>query len=203
MSDTGAQERAFTIEPGLRPEHRTIAAAGYWAAFSRKLRYPLGPEEKALALLERVLNAEYALSAVTPDGRFLGVAGFKTPEGAFMDGGLRDMTGTYGWVSGLARGLLLSVLDRDCEAGTLLMDGIFVQPEARCLGVGSALLDAVEGVATARGLKRIRLDVIDQNPRARALYARRGFEAMATVSSGLLKPIFGFRSATTMVKAVA
>ena len=41
------------------------------------------------------------------------------------------------------------------------------------------------------------------NARARALYVRRGFEATATVSSGLLKPLFGFRSATTMIKAVA
>lgn len=203
MSETGASARAFTIEAGLRPAHRRIAAAGYWEAFSRKLRYPLEPEAKAVGLLERVLRPEQAVSALAPDGRFLGVAGFKTPEGAFLEGGLREMAETYGWFRGLVRGLLLQVLDRPCDASTLLMDGIFVRPEARSLGVGSALLDAVEAVAVTRGLQRIRLDVIDENPRARALYARRGFEAMATVSSGLLKPVFGFRSATTMIKAVA
>lgn len=82
------------------------------------------------------------------------------------------------------------------------MDGIFVRAEARGLGVGSALLDAIERHAAGSGLKQVRLDVIDENPRARALYARRGFEATSTVSLGMLKPLFGFQSATTMIKAI-
>jgi len=43
------------------------------------------------------------------------------------------------------------------------------------MGVGSALLDAVAREAQARGLKEVRLDVIDSNPRAKALYTRKGF----------------------------
>lgn len=192
----------FTIVPGLRPEHVEIAAAGYWNAFSGKLRYPLGPEQKAVTFLRQVLNPSHAMSAVSEDGGFLGVAGFKTPDGAFVGGGMKEMAQFYGWVGGLARGLLIGILERECEKDTLLMDGIFVLPVARGLGVGSALLGAVEHRAQSLRLKQVRLDVIDENPRARALYLRMGFAPAATMSIGPLRHVFGFRSATTMLKRV-
>ncbi|AHB49831.1 hypothetical protein W911_01515 [Hyphomicrobium nitrativorans NL23] len=72
----------------------------------------------------------------------------------------------------------------------------------RGLGVGSALLDAIERHAATKGLKHLRLDVIDENTRARALYERHGFDARSHRSIGALKPIFGFRTATTMIKSV-
>jgi len=202
MIDVSGGDADFTVEAKFRPEHRGIAAAGYWAAFSRKLRYPLGPEHKAIAFLEQVLDPSHAISAVARDGTFLGVAGFKTPDGAFVGGRLNEMANVYGWLGGIGRGLMIGILERKCEPGTLLMDGIFVRPEARSLGVGSALLDAIERHAVTRGLTHVRLDVIDGNPRAQELYQRRGFEVHSRRSIGILKPIFGFRSATTMIKAV-
>lgn len=190
----------FRIEHGLRPQHRAQAAAGYWAAFARKLHYSLGPRRQAVALIRRVLDADYAISAVADDGRFLGVAGFKTPDGAFVGGGFGDVVRIYGPVQAVWRGLLLSILERGCEPGTLLMDGIFVDQQARGLGVGTALLNAVEQHAAACGLKAVRLDVIDSNHGARKLYERQGYQARGTQSLGLLEPLFGFRSATTMLK---
>jgi ribosomal protein S18 acetylase RimI-like enzyme len=202
MAKIDDRDRDYEVEQGLRPEYRAVAAAGYWEAFSRKLRYPLGPRDRAVAFIEQALNPSHAISAVSRDNRFLGVAGFKTSRGAFVGGGLREMADAYGWLSGIARSFLIGLLERQCAPGTLLMDGIFVRGEARGLGVGSALLDAIERHAAGSGLKQVRLDVIDENPRARALYARRGFEATSTVSLGMLKPLFGFQSATTMIKAI-
>lgn len=84
--DVSDRDANFTVEAEFRSEHCGIAAAGYWAAFSRKLRYPLGPEHKAIAFLEQVLDPSHAISAVAKDGTFLGIAGFKTPDGAFVGG---------------------------------------------------------------------------------------------------------------------
>ncbi|MDQ0317218.1 GNAT family N-acetyltransferase [Amorphus orientalis] len=193
----------FGIEVGLRAEHRKRAAKGYWEAFSRKLRYPLGPEAKAIAFLERVLDPSHAISAVSGAGTFLGVAGFKTPSGAFVGGGFGDLVATYGFAGAVVRGLLAGLLERECEPGTLLMDGIFVEPDARGRGVGKALLQAVERHAVASRLGHIRLDVIDTNPRARALYEREGFREKSVVSLGPLKAVFGFSRATEMTKAVS
>jgi RimJ/RimL family protein N-acetyltransferase len=49
-------------------------------------------------------------------------------------------------------------------------------------------------------LHEVRLDVIDTNPRARALYERKGFVATGEQKLGPLKPVFGFSSATTLIK---
>ncbi|AUQ52399.1 putative acetyltransferase (plasmid) [Phaeobacter inhibens] len=193
---------SFQVEPGFRPEHRKSVAHGYWRAFSRKLRYPLGPQAKAIDFLERVMNPSHAISAVSQDGAFLGVAGFKTPDSAFVAGDYGDLLATYGWVSAALRGLLIGVLDRDCTPGTLLMDGIFVEPNARGQGIGKILLREVEKRARSMQLLRVRLDVIDSNPRARALYEREGFIEQSVTSLGPLNLLFGFSSATEMVKSI-
>ena len=82
------------------------------------------------------------------------------------------------------------------------MDGICVSKEARGKGIGTALLDAISEMAKERGLREVRLDVIDSNPRAKALYTRRGFVEGKTTQMGPLKYVFGFKSATTMRLAV-
>lgn len=51
-----------------------------------------------------------------------------------------------------------------------------VAPEARGLGIGSALLDGMLSDASARGTRLIYLEVRESNAAARQLYARRGFE---------------------------
>ncbi|MEQ5872662.1 GNAT family N-acetyltransferase [Sagittula sp. NFXS13] len=192
----------FLIESGFRAEHRHQAALGYWRAFSRKLRYPFGPEGKAVSFIEGVLDPTHAISAVSNEGQFLGMVGFKTPNGALVGGGLGDLARTYGWIGATWRGLLINILERDCSDRSLLMDGIFVEPEARGRGVGTALLHAVERHAASMQLQRIRLDVIDTNSRARVLYEREGFAPLSVLSLGPLKPIFGFSSATQMTKSI-
>ena len=115
----------------------------------------------------------------------------------------RDLARVYGLFGAAWRLALLSLLERDTENRRFLMDGIFVAPEARGRGVGARLLDAIAQEATARGYAELRLDVIDSNTRARALYEREGFTAIGSQPMGWLGPVFGFRSATTMVRRLA
>ena len=74
--------------------------------------------------------------------------------------------------------------------------------EARGQGIGSALMQAICDEGRARGYLAVRLDVIDTNWRAKALYARLGFEVEKTESIGALRHVFGFSGTTTMVKPV-
>ncbi|MEM8571320.1 MAG: GNAT family N-acetyltransferase [Pseudomonadota bacterium] len=200
MDSAASNAPEIWIEAGLRPEHRAAAASGYWEAFARKLRYPLGPREKAVRFIERVLDPSHSISAVALNGDFLGVAGFKTPQGEFVGGNFADLRAVYGRLGAIGRVALVSVLERDCEDGTLLMDGIFVDAKARGFGVGTKLLSALQKRARDEGFKRLRLDVIDTNPRARALYEREGFMPRDSSLTGLLRPIYGFASSTTMMK---
>lgn len=190
------------IEHGFEDCDRAQIAALYWEAFGAKLGRAMGPRAKALAFFERALNPDHAICARGDDGALLGVAGFKTMDGALVGGTVGDMARVYGWIGAAWRVALLAALERDTENVRFLMDGIFVAPEARGHGVGTELLAAVAAEARRRGYAEVRLDVVDGNDRARALYEREGFRAVATQSTGLLHHIFGFRSATTMVLRV-
>lgn len=190
---------SFSIIDGFPLDQRDKVACLFWEAFERKLQPVMKPEEKALAFLELVADSAHAISALSPDGRVIGVAGFKSAAGALIGGGLKEMCAVYGMVGGLWRGIVLSALERPMQPGTLLMDGIFVGKEARGQGVGSALLSSIKRKAIALDCSSVRLDVIDTNPRAKELYLRHGFVAESTSDMGPLHHIFGFREATTMI----
>lgn len=189
---------AFTITQGFESSERPIVAALYWEAFSTKLGRVMGPDHKALRFITQQLDPQFALVARDTDGKVLGVAGFKTSEGALIGGGFTDLVRAYGWVSTLWRAPLLAMLERDLADDILLMDGICVEPAARGMGVGSALLDAILDTARARNLNAVRLDVINTNPRAKALYERKGFVNVGEEHLGPLSWIFGFRSSHKM-----
>lgn len=192
--------RRFTITQGLPEPLRPEAAALYWQAFGGKLGRVMGPEARARRYLERVIRADHALVARDEAGQLLGLAGFKTPAGSFAGGDWPDMRAIYG-LSGLVwRAPLLALLSREVDNDRFLLDGICVAPEARSLGVGSALMAAIEDEGRARGYAQVRLDVIDTNWRARALYQRLGYTAIKTEPTGLLRHVFGFAAAITMVK---
>lgn len=191
-------ETSFSIKQGFAPDQQARVAALFWQAFRGKLNPVLKPEARALQFLERVINPEFAFSASASDGSLIGVAGFKSEQGLFVGGELEDLQSIYGAVGGLWRGLLLSTLERSVQPGVLLMDGIFVAEEGRGQGVGSALLDAIKKHAVDSGCRRVRLDVIDSNPRAKALYERSGFSSERVTGSGPLKYVFGFKQVTTM-----
>ncbi len=190
------------IVRGFPEAARARVAALYWDAFRGKLGRVLGPDAKALRFLAPVLQPDYAFSALDGEGTLLGVAGFSTPEDTFVSGEMADLTRVYGRFGAIWRAGLLEFLERPKSDEILVMDGIFVAPGARGRGVGSALLDRIVEEAKARGLSGVRLDVIDTNPRARALYERKGFEAQEAEQLGPLKWVFGFAASTPMIKAV-
>lgn len=187
------------ILSGFTEPQRPQAAKLFWQAFRDKLGPVMGPEAKALAFLRAVADPGHAIRAEGPDGTLLGLAGFKTAEGAFIGGGMGDLATAYGWPGALWRAPLLALLERDTTPGTLLMDGIFVAPETRGQGIGTMLLSAIKAEAARRGLASVRLDVIDNNPRARALYERQGFLPGAVHDLGPLRHLFRFQTATTMI----
>jgi ribosomal protein S18 acetylase RimI-like enzyme len=190
-----------SLRHGLPPDLRDAAARLYWQAFGGKLGRVLGPEPRALAFLDRVIRGDHAIVAVE-DGRLRGLIGFKTPQGAFAGGGMADLRAVYGPLGSLWRGALLRMLSRDLDPGRFLIDGICVAAEAQGHGIGSMLIEALCREARARGYREVRLDVIDTNWRARALYERQGFEAVKTEAMGALAHVFGFASATTMVRRI-
>ena len=59
----------------------------------------------------------------------------------------------------------------------LILNDLFVVPEARCAGVGAALVIAAERFARQSGVTRMRLSTQVTNSPAQSLYERLGWEA--------------------------
>ena len=191
-----------SLRHGLDPGHRRAAAELYWQAFGGKLEAVMGPESRALAFLERVMRCDHAIAALDETGRLLGLAGFKTPAGGFASGSTADMCAVYGRWGGLWRAALLRLLQGDVDNERFLLDGICVSRPARSHGIGTRLLAEICAEAIRRGYPSVRLDVIDSNWRARALYERSGFVVVNRQGIGLLRLVFGFKAAITMVRQV-
>ena len=200
MAKTPYVEPMVTIIEGLPKGHEDTAAALYWEAFSGKLGQLLGPDKRGKLFFSSTINPSGILAAA--DGEKLpGIAAFKHGEHGFSTAGARDLFRHYG-LSALWRLPILAMLERNSAPDTLQMDGVCVSASARGQGVGSTLFDALFAHAKANGYSYVTLDVIDTNPRAKALYEKLGFEAVSKEGTSILRPILGFSSATKMRRAV-
>lgn len=182
---------------------RADAARLYWQAFGSKLGRVLGPEGRALDFIERSIETAHAMAALTDEGALLGIIGFRSARGGFAEGSFGTMVGVYGLFGAAWRWAALRALSREVDNDRLLIDGICVAREARGQGVGTALIEALAQSPAARGHAEMRLDVVDTNIRARALYERLGFRAVRTETLGPLRHLFGFETAVTMVRSLA
>ena len=186
------------IVHGLPQGYEHEAAALYWQAFGEKLGKLLGPEARGTAFFAQTLNHSSVLAAMQGD-QLLGIAAFKAGGAGFSDAGIGDLFRHYG-LGALWRLVPLSILERDAPDGILQMDGICVSAEARGKGIGTELLNTLFLHAKSLGFTGVTLDVIDKNPRAKALYENLGFEATGVESTSILRPLLGFSTATRMVK---
>lgn len=187
---------------GIPQASRAEAARLYWQAFGGKLGRVLGPETRALPFVQAVMRADQAFVAMGQDGRLLGMAGFRSDEGSFAGGSVEEVQAHYGRLGAAWRLPLLWALGRETQNDDFALDGICVAEDARGLGIGSALIGAICDEARARGHSAVRLEVVDSNPRARALYERLGFVVTQETPIGALRVVFGFRAALTMIKPV-
>lgn len=98
------------------------------------------------------------------------------PRAAALDG--RDRVGFFAVddaAGGAVCGLVLCFRPDDEPAvGNVI--SMWVSPEARRKGAGSALLAAIAEWAPARGISTLRLFVLANNPRAIALYEKHGYQ---------------------------
>ena len=194
---------AIVIEQGLPDAFRDQAVEIFEDAFGSKMRMAVSDLDKRKAFLRRTFVAEHCLIARRGE-TLLGMAGLST-KGAPCDGGLmgaswdfrpyRDLLGWFGamwavWGNRLA--------DHRPEADEVYVDGIAVSADARGLGIGTRLLDETTAIARANGKAFVRLDVIDTNPRAQALYERVGYKVIKVQSFRFKERWVGFGGMISM-----
>ncbi|MFJ4013684.1 GNAT family N-acetyltransferase [Streptomyces sp. NPDC090026] len=192
---------APVVHRGVPEGQERQVAALYWEAFGRKLGPALDPPEVGREFIASHLHRDRGVTALS-GGRTVAVAGYQLGGRGLTGGGVGDVLSAYGLFRGLPRLAVLALFERTPAPGELVMDGIAVDPAHRGMGIGGKLLREIARVAEESGCRRIRLDVIDTNPRARALYERHGFAAVHTEKTPYLRRLMGFGAVTTMHRPV-
>jgi ribosomal protein S18 acetylase RimI-like enzyme len=190
------------IQQGFTEEQRGQVGALYFAAFAQKLTPLLGADDRAIRFVAAELDPACCFIAADADGKVLGVAGFQHGGSKLVNIRYGALVREYGWLGGTLRGVVGALFERHADATHLQMDGIAVHPDARGLGIGTRLLDALTAFAAEHGYKGVRLEVVDSNMRARRLYERVGFAAVKTAAYPYLRSL-GFTAVTTMEKSIA
>ena len=140
----------------------------------------------------RAAGQDITRQAVTQIGAFI----------TFLQPNTGDLRAVYGLAGMVWRMPLLWALGYEVDNERFLLDGICVAKVVRGFGIGSALMAAISAEGATQGYSHIRLDVVDSNVRAKALYERLGFAIEKTDDIGLLFFAFGFRHSHTMIKAL-
>lgn len=78
---------------------------------------------------------------------------------------------------------------RRVDTDTAELKRMYVDPEARGLGVGRAILNALEAEARSLGAGRIVLEAGDRQPEAMALYERSGFRRIPAFGEYIDSPL--------------
>ena len=191
----------ISYQIGIPEQFKPVAAELYDEAFGKKLSVAVKNDKDRKHLFKKGLTLKYAISAISDQENpgLLGLAGFQTSEGS-LTGGItyRDLLSQLGFVKASWAAVIFSLYERKPKQGQLVMDGIAVHSKARGMGVGSQLLEEIREYAKQHGYNRVRLDVIDTNPKAKKLYERMGFKTVKTESFPYMKSLLGFSGATTM-----
>ena len=180
---------------GIPHQYMDEAVALYEEAFGKKISVAVKESSDRKKLFSSCLVPEYAISAIS-NSRLVGIAGIHTKIGSLTGGiGYKELITLLGFIKGNKAALIFAFYERKPKEGELVMDGISVHSEFRGKGIGGALLSKVKERAYINGFSNIRLDVIDINPRAKALYERSGFKVVKKEEFPYLKNILGFGAA--------
>ena len=177
---------------GLPEKYRNSAVDLYEEAFGQKFAVAIPSKEKRILFLKKCFVLDYVIGAVYKD-KLIGIAGFQTPEGS-LTGGITysELLSELGVFKGNWAAVIFDLYERKAASKELIMDGIAVHFEARGKGVGGLFLTEITKYAKEHKFNSVRLDVIDINSKAKALYERMGFKSVKTESYPYLKWLLGF-----------
>jgi ribosomal-protein-alanine N-acetyltransferase len=167
-------------------------------------RRGLGVGAAALSRLWRASLAARVNStmvAVSPDGRVVGFVVVVKPRAKEQYGGRgEDWREAGRWWRDLGASALwrlpvlfipmgLAYARRHAQPDEAYISLVGVDPAVQGRGIGQALLAAVEAEARAAGASAILLHTASTNTRARAAYARAGYELVCTVRAPWQGPV--------------
>ena len=198
----GGRVDGLAITRGISPELVTQAARLIFDAFPLKVRDELRArdDEQAIAIIARSIDPARAWVACDASGALVGVIGVGEHRYPFLHVRFSVLRQDFGLVRSLGRWVRAASTHSlfGARSGQWHIDIIAVEAASRSRGVGSALMGVVRDAACEAGVRSLHLEVVDTNPRARALYARLGFHDTLFLRTGPLTASAGYRGAQLM-----
>ena len=188
----------FHIQQGWQERDRDVVAALYDQAFGAKFETAISNKSLRYTILRDGFVADYSF-VVLDKGKVIGLVGFQTRKGALTGGiSASQLMKRLGFWRGVWACFVFSLFEREPTETEMVLDGLVIDAAYRSQGLGTQLLDACKQFGRNEAYQTLRLDVIDSNHRARALYEREGFVETDRDIHPWLKRLVGFSYSTTM-----
>lgn len=172
--------------------------------FDRKIHHlMLKPRDRAQAKRIYRDGADFSSGIYAlRQGRVVGLLGFHHGRQKFIHLNLSTLNREFGFFGGIARKLSGSVFKDLHPLGKdeLRVQVIAVAKGVRGTGAGHRLMGALFALGRARRLARVRLEVVNTNPRAKKLYEELGFASCGVLPYGPIASGAGFSSQHKMKK---
>lgn len=160
------------------------------------LRYFLGDADQRRRAFRGSVNGDRVLGIVSGN-RVVGYASFSVGGRGPLAPALARFTVEYGVLRGLFNLLVFKITEPWVGRSSLYVYNVQVDERHRGTGVGSAIMDAIEGIARAQGCRSITLQVTAHN-KAIILYVKKGFEVTGTIKLGPIRSFFPFKCLVNM-----
>lgn len=169
------------------------------SAFDKKLLYVIENEEKLKALLKQYINFENAFYCYH-DNQIAGVLGFETKDKKFDNIKLRNLISDIGILKTIKTIFVYAPFSLKLNDNEIKIVAIAVDKNKRGLGIGTKILNDFYDYSKKENYKKVFLEVIDTNPKAKKLYEEHNFKDSKFIKANFINKNAGFSGVHVMEK---
>lgn len=192
----------FIKKQNMNPEDRRAIAAiikeGFWGKIGNYFRNVNCDE--SIKIIEEAITFDKGFY-FRENGIVLGAALLGTSKTSYINFN-RQARKSMGFWNGFIMQLGYGLLKPKCNDG-LKLEMLAVSPYARGKGIGKIMLDYLVDLAEHEGFKRITLEVIDSNEKAKHLYEKKGYKDVKYINTAIFTRNMGFRGSFKMQKELS
>ncbi|MCL5073128.1 MAG: GNAT family N-acetyltransferase [Actinobacteria bacterium] len=191
------QEINIEITESISKNQRIRAIEIFYDAFERKIRALIKSKEKAISIYSNSLKNDHVFYALL-NGNIVGLIGLHYKNKTFLDLKYGDIRKYFNPLRSYFIYRICKLASPKIKDDVLRIDSIAVDKSIRSQGIGTLLINKVFEFAKNEGFKEVILEVVNTNPKAKALYERIGFREKKIVRYYFLTRSAGFSSEYVM-----
>lgn len=195
----------INITNSIHEVQKIEVAKMYYHAFIKKfssLWLFAKNEAQAVTVLRQSLRYENGLYVLS-NNRVLGFVGLEKGDSFFAPLKYSAFLEAFGFLSATWRYVAYGIyrlFHGDIKNDAVHIDPIVVSSDARGMGIGTKLFEAAFELTKRLNRKKVILEVVDTNPKAKKLYERLGFQVVKEENTALLTKNAGFEKVFHMEK---